>query len=519
MTRVDELWQRLEQIGRALNKARFVEQQIDLVYTELVEARKRGLKRLREELEEDFEHFYQQLHPDEGYGAITIPVQREKRSSVALRTSYHEQTPAHPLNYFSEGHMDSLGLCIFLAFMKRFGGNLKLIVLDDVLTTIDAGHRLRVARLLAREFSDYQFVITTHDQLWAKELDRILPDTKLVPLRQWSLEQGADCWEHPLSDWAYYEEQARRGRPQDAIAGAGRNLEKFLSRMRLNLALAVPAKRNDAYTIGDLYPVFWKWINDHPVGRPDRPQFVEELGALQAKLDEVWHLRNWSGAHFNEWAATVTPQEASSFVGAVNRLVTAFRCPVCGSLVCYNRNVRALTCPTCNPSPPPRVVYRYRIGWHDKAMMLMRSGQRSTREHVVPMVQQDLASFLHDARHRMGLPLLAARYDEYELEHLYEPFFKWAVAHPRPGIDDWEGTLRQSKQTLDTYREDNQWQDVSGAETEGFLDAVHQLTSLFECADCSGLLDYDKDEEHYFCAACNKQETIPSAVSACWFVR
>ena len=45
------------------------------------------------------------------------------------------------------------------------------IVMDDVLTTVDAGHRLFVARLLAREFPDYQFVITTHDKLWAKELE------------------------------------------------------------------------------------------------------------------------------------------------------------------------------------------------------------------------------------------------------------------------------------------------------------------------------------------------------------
>ena len=519
MTRVHEQWRRLQEVRRALRKARFVHQQVALAYTELVEARKRGLKRLRGELEEDFGRFYQQLHPDEGYGTITIPVQQERRSSVALRTRYHEQRPAHPLNYFSEGHMDSLGLCIFLAFIKRFGGVLKLIVLDDVLTTIDAGHRLRVARLLAREFSDYQFVITTHDRLWAKELDRVLPDTQLIPLKPWSLEQGADCWEHPLSDWAYYKEQARKGRPQDAIAGAGRNLEKFLARMRLNLALAVPAKRDDAYTIGDLYPVFWKWVDHHPVERPDRPRFVEELEGLQRELDEVWALRNWSGAHFNEWAATVTSQEALTFVEAIKRLVTAFECPVCDSLVCYNRHVRALTCPNCHPSPPPRVVYRYRIEWYEKAVGLMQSGKPQIRGNVVPMVQGDLANFLHDVRHRLGLPLPAVPYDEYELDHLYEPFFAWATAHPRAGVDAWEPILRRSKETLDAYRQSSQWKDVPDAETEAFVHAIRQLTSLFECADCSQLLNYDDEEERYFCAACNQEETIPSPVSACWFVR
>ncbi len=519
MTRVDEHWQRLREIRRAVRKASFVHQQVDLVYTELVEARKRGLKRLRAELERDFGRFYQQLHPGEGYGSITIPVQRDRRSSVALRTCYHNQAPAHPLNYFSEGHMDSLGLCIFLAFIKRFGEDLKLIVLDDVLTTIDGGHRLRVARLLAREFSGYQFVITTHDRLWAKELDRVLPDSKLVPLKPWSLEHGADCWDHPLSDWAYYEEQARKGRAQDAIGGAGRNLEKFLSRMRLNLALAVPAKRNDAYTIGDLYPIFWKWVNDHPVERLDRPRFVAELEALQSELDEVWALRNWSGAHFNDWAATVTSQEALSFVEAIRRLVAAFECPVCGSLVCYDRNVRALACPSCNPSPPPRVIYRYQTGWHETAAKLLRSGKPRVRKNAASMVQKRLMGFLHDARHRLGLPVLAVPYDEYALEDLYGPFFEWAIAHPRADVNDWEPLLKRSKGTLDAYRRGNQWKDVPNAEIKGFVDAVRQLTSLFECADCGQLLDYDQEEERYFCTACSEQEKISSPLSACWFVK
>lgn len=519
MTRVDEHWQRLRAVRHVLRKVRFVYQQIDLVYTELVEARKRGLRRLRAELEKDFERFYQLLHPDEGYGAIMIPVQKEKRSSVALRTRYQDGAPAHPLNYFSEGHMDSLGLCIFLAFIKRFSKDLKLIVLDDVLTTIDAGHRLRVARLLAQEFSDYQLVITTHDRLWAKELDRVLANSRLVPLKKWSLERGADCWEHPLSDWRYYEEQARKGRAQDAIAGAGRNLEKFLDRMRLNLALAVPAKYDNAYTIGDLYPVFWKWVNDHPVERPDRPHFVDELRSLQRELDEVWALRNWSGAHFNEWAATVTGEEALAFLSSVKRLVTAFECPVCGSLVSYKHSIRALTCPGCCPSPPPRVAFRYRIDWYERALNLMGSGKAHIKKNTAPMVQGDLAHFLHDARHRLGIQPPAAPYDEYDMASLYEPFFRWAIAHPRAGVEAWKVTLTQAKDTLDAYWQGAQWQDVPDTETERFVDAVHQVTSLFECADCGQLLNYDQEEGRYFCAACTQQEEVPSAVSACWFVK
>lgn len=519
MARVDEQWQQLQDTESTLRKANYVSQQVSLVHDELVAARKRGLERLRQELEEDFERFYQQLHPDEGYEAITIPVQQEKRSSVALRAKYHAQEEAHPLNYFSEGHLDSLGLCIFLAFIKRFSSDLELIVMDDVLTTVDAGHRLRVARLLAREFPDYQFVITTHDQLWAKELERIIPNVKLVPLRRWSLDQGADCWQSVLSDWEYYEEQARKGRPQDAIAGAGRNLEKFLHQMRGNLGLAVPAKPDDDYTIGDLYPGFFRWVNKHPLERPDKPQFAQELRALEDELGEVWRLRNWSGAHFNRWAETVTSNEALSFVGAIKRLVTAFECPVCRSLVFYNRSARAVMCPNCKPSPPPRVVWQYKPGWNVTATRLMQAQKPEVRSNAVPMVQNTFRGFLHDVRHRLDFPVSAKPYDQYGLEHLYTPFFEWVAAHPRSDVDDWQISIEQRKQALDVYWQGDQWADMTDAEIEVFANVVQQLTSLFECTDCSQLLNYDHQQGAYFCTRCNGQETLPTQVSAYWFVK
>lgn len=137
-----------------------------------------------------------------------------------------------------------------------------------MLTTVDAGHRLRVAQLLAQEFAGHQVIITTHDPLWARQLQSVLPNSQLISLKQWSYDQGTDYWDNILSDWDYYEQQARAGRPQDAIAGAGRNLEKFLYQMRTNLGLAVPAKPNEAYTIGDLYPPFWHWVKGHPLARP-----------------------------------------------------------------------------------------------------------------------------------------------------------------------------------------------------------------------------------------------------------
>jgi len=190
MTRVHEQWARLRELEPAMREARFAAGQTAMVHEELVEARKRGLDRLRAELEGEFGRLYGRLHPEEGYAAITMPVQRSRRSSVALRARYLGEGAAHPLNTFSDGHLDSLGLCVFLAFMERSRGDLDLMVLDDVLTTMDAEHRLRVARMLGEVFGGYQLVITTHDPAWAEVLAEEVPGSELVALRRWTAERG-----------------------------------------------------------------------------------------------------------------------------------------------------------------------------------------------------------------------------------------------------------------------------------------------------------------------------------------
>jgi recombinational DNA repair ATPase RecF len=70
-----------------------------------------------------------------------------------------------PGAYHSEGHQDSMGLCLYLALMKYLqGGNFTFAVLDDVLMSVDAGHRREVCALLKKEFPNTQFIMTTHDQ-------------------------------------------------------------------------------------------------------------------------------------------------------------------------------------------------------------------------------------------------------------------------------------------------------------------------------------------------------------------
>lgn len=69
-----------------------------------------------------------------------------------------------PGGYLSDSQIHSLALALRLAAIKRFNRAAPIIALDDIVTSYDANHRRTIAAMLAREFSDFQIIITTHDE-------------------------------------------------------------------------------------------------------------------------------------------------------------------------------------------------------------------------------------------------------------------------------------------------------------------------------------------------------------------
>jgi DNA repair exonuclease SbcCD ATPase subunit len=157
--------------------------------------RNEEIQRLFDELQSDLAHFYELLHPGEGHHALSIAMDLRKRGSTDLRLDFYERSEQDPRAFISEGHLDSLGLCIFLAFVRRFNGDWPLLVLDDVVTSVDASHKSRIARLLFQEFPDHQLFITTQDGRWFNEIRRIQAEigrdnVQNLVIEAWTLENG-----------------------------------------------------------------------------------------------------------------------------------------------------------------------------------------------------------------------------------------------------------------------------------------------------------------------------------------
>src|SRR5690606_40582059 len=59
-------------------------------------------------------------------------------------TEFGGKKDAPPQAYFSDSHLDTLGLCVFLALAERDAPEEKLLVLDDVLGSVDEPHVERI---------------------------------------------------------------------------------------------------------------------------------------------------------------------------------------------------------------------------------------------------------------------------------------------------------------------------------------------------------------------------------------
>lgn len=69
-----------------------------------------------------------------------------------------------PSGYLSDSQIHSLALALRLASIRRCNARVPLIILDDIVTSYDADHRLAFTSLVAQEFAEFQVILVTHDE-------------------------------------------------------------------------------------------------------------------------------------------------------------------------------------------------------------------------------------------------------------------------------------------------------------------------------------------------------------------
>lgn len=300
------------------------------------------LEGIYDRVAESFSTYYRAINvedEDEFVGKLT-----PKAAQLSLDVDFYGRGLFPPGAYHSEGHQDAMGLCLYLALMKHtLGSKFTFAVLDDVLMSVDAGHRRSVCRLLKTEFPETQFILTTHDRVWLAYMRTEKLISRSQSFSGWTVDFGPRVLDnHDV--WA--EIQAELA--EDNVARAAWLLRRYLEYIAAILADNLRAQvefRGDArYDLGDLLPpVLKRWRTllergQKSAAKWNLDQAKEAIAATRERAKDLAvsaHVEQWpinAAVHFNEWA-NFQAREFQGVVDVFKDLLSHLRCdnPACQS--------------------------------------------------------------------------------------------------------------------------------------------------------------------------------------------
>jgi len=128
-----------------------------------------ALQKVLDVMSQDISQYYLAMHPQENVDDIRLRVMED---GVEFDYGFHGKRVYPPLKYLSESHLNSLGIAAFLASARLFNKTNGFFVLDDIVTSFDANHRVRLLHLLKGEFSQWQIILLTHEPFWFEMIKR-----------------------------------------------------------------------------------------------------------------------------------------------------------------------------------------------------------------------------------------------------------------------------------------------------------------------------------------------------------
>lgn len=303
------------------------------VLNHFLECREKFFGSLFTDIENDFTAYYKFLNQDEDTFTAKI-IDNEK--TIDLQVGFYDRGLHPPHALHSEGHQDSMGICLFLALMKKLKGDqFTLALFDDVMMSIDIGHRRRLCALLKKEFSNTQFVITTHDPVWARQLKEfeIVRKKNIFHFLNWSLEAGPVFEAKEV--WEILRDKARAGLVHEAAAGLRRNLELEFQEICTNLHAKVTFKSSHSWELAELKEAAVSTFNDllkkakAASNSWGNKVTLEKLKNISDKLSECikaskvdeWQINPL--IHYNQWG-NFTKEEMLPTIDALEKLVLAF---------------------------------------------------------------------------------------------------------------------------------------------------------------------------------------------------
>jgi hypothetical protein len=317
------------------------------------------LNALYQDVQEDFCTFYRAINEDDETKFTAKLTPSEGR--LDFEVNFYERGLFPPGAYHSEGHQDGMGVCLYLALMKRlFGERFTIALLDDVVMSVDAGHRYQFCKLLKTHFPNTQFVITTHDRLWAEQMKSagLVTAKTSIAFHSWTVETGP-LVESNTEIWEEIAAALAKGKVEVAAAALRHHLE-YASRHLADHLGARPVFRADGnYELGELLPSVLTRMRSLYGKAADAAQSwgnaaAKEAAATRKTLlsssNAAINVEQWAvnkAVHYNQWA-NFGRKDFEPVVGAFRELLDCFRCTECQSWLYvspYRGHPESLRCP------------------------------------------------------------------------------------------------------------------------------------------------------------------------------
>ncbi len=331
---------RLETYREAARDAKRAEEHAELALTAhdiYAEESNKVLEGVYKEVEDEFGGFYRFINSDdeEAFSAKLTP----SIGKLSFEVEFYNRGHFPPGAYHSEGHQDGMGLCLYLALMQRLqGSNFTFAVLDDVLMSVDTGHRREVCNLLKQHFPNTQFVLTTHDEVWLKHMMSagLIDATSAVRFSSWTPDQGPTEW-NSRDIWSEINDALKKNDVHTAASILRYYLEHIFKDISHNLRAPVVFHGDGRYELGDVLPPAVRRFRDlldlgkkaaESWGRTDDVKALEErekvlADAFRASNAEQWQIN--PAVHYNEWA-NLTAADFQPVSDAFHTLVRKFFC-------------------------------------------------------------------------------------------------------------------------------------------------------------------------------------------------
>ena len=317
-------------------------------------ARVQILEDLYESISEDFAHLYKQLHVDEkSFKAQLLP----RGPGTHFNVGFCDRGMFPPNAIHSDGHQDSMGICLFLVLNKRLSNDdLQIMLLDDVVTSVDIGHRKELAKLVADGFKHRQIIVTTHDRTWVRQLKALefALKSNTLEIASWDIQSGP-CFLKYRDDWDKIEKDLIANDVGAASARLRQWAEAFFRQVCHNFQVPVTFKIDGRWTLDDLISptcgVFKSELKKAKnfasiSGNNSLFATIQKVDNRRSQIFTQLGIEGWAvnaAVHHNEWA-NLSSDEFKDVVDVFRDFYDLLHCEKCNRLLRVSDGKELIMC-------------------------------------------------------------------------------------------------------------------------------------------------------------------------------